>query len=179
MNNHRLKPTPAYRQAGITQIILLVVCCLLLVTLTGCEAFVRKFTRKPKGEPRKETPVIQPEVYPDVASSRGQLYKDYFLFWETWVEELLSNLSEKANLKKQKECANEALDNLTKMRSLLNDEKAKTLEPFIAEFTALKNTISAERLNSADFYYLRNKLERIKSKVHRNFIFSKIEKGLS
>ena len=179
MNNHRLKPTPAYRQAGITQIILLVVCCLLLVTLTGCEAFVRKFTRKPKGEPRKETPVIQPEVYPDVASSRGQLYKDYFLFWETWVEELLSNLSEKANFKKQKECANAALDNLLKMRSLLNDEKAGILEPFIAEFTAVKNIIFVGHLNSGDFYYLRNKLERMKSKVHRNFIFSKIEKGLS
>ena len=160
---------------------LLLFCGLWIIAcgLCGCEAFVRKFTRKPKGEPNKEMPVLQPEVYPDVASSRDQLYKDYFLFWETWVDELLSNLSEKANVKKQKECANEALDNLLKMRSLLNDEKAKTLEPFIAEFTAVKNTISAGRPNGADFYYLRNKLERIKSKVHRNFIFSKIKKDLS
>lgn len=162
----------------VSKIILLSTCYLLLATLTGCEAFVRKFTRKPKGEIRKEEPIIQPEAYPDISSANDELYKDYFLFWESWVDELSSFLNDKANFKKQKECASESLDNLIKMQSLLNDEKAKSLEPLIVEFTTVKKIIFSGRLNSTDFYYLSAKAERIKTKVRRNFAFSKIKKDL-
>lgn len=157
--------------------VLLAVCCLLFTTV-GCEAFVRKFTRKPKGETKREEPLIQPQDYPDVALNKEELYKDYFLFWESWADELVSFLRENANAKKQKECAGEALDNLAKMQSLLNDEKARMLEKFILEFTAVRNMVFESYLNSADFSYLRNKVERIKSGVHRGFMFLRVRKEL-
>lgn len=161
----------------ITKIILLSTFYLLFTVLIGCEAFVRKFTRKQK-EIKKEEPVIQPEVYPEAGASNEQLYKDYFLFWQTWSDELLAHLNEKANAKKQKECAYEALDNLMKLEPLLNEEKAKALEPLLNEFKTVKNIIFAGHLNSPDFDYLRIKVERIKSKVHRSFVFLKARKDL-
>lgn len=150
---------------------------LVICSLSGCEAFVRKFTRKTKKMVFEE-PVIQPQEYPRTALSQEELYRDYFLFWETWADELINFLKEDANAKKQKACADEALDNLTKMQSLLNEEKANSLQGLIVEFNTFKNILSENSLNRADISYLRNKLERIKAKIHRGFIFSKIKKDL-
>lgn len=179
--NGDIKKMSSYRLYGLkkrrTPIVLVFTLYCLFFTLIGCEAFVRKFTRKPK-EIKKEEPVIQPEVYPEALASKEQLYKDYFLFWQTWADELSAHLNEKANAKKQKECAYEALDNLMKLEPLLNEEKAKALEPLLNEFKTVKNIIFAGHLNSPDFDYLRVKVERIKSKVHRSFVFLKARKDL-
>ena len=161
----------------VTQIAVLVAGFCLLVSLTGCEAFVKKFRRKPKEEKREE-PIIQPESYPDVALNKDELYRDYFLFWESWADELVSFLKDNANTKKQKECIQQAMDNLLKMQSLLNEEKAAALDKFVIELTTVKNVLFQSYLNSADFSYLKNKVERIKAKVHRDFVFSKIKKDL-
>ena len=161
----------------IAQIIVLVTGFWLLVSLTGCEAFVKKFRRKPREEKREE-PIIQPESYPDVALNKDELYRDYFLFWESWADELVSFLRDNANTKKQKECIQQAMDNLLKMQSLLNEEKAASLDGFVIELTTVKNVLFQSYLNSADFSYLRNKVERIKARVHRDFVFSKIKKDL-
>lgn len=181
MIKHRLHTClPAGRdlKLQITQIIVLFSVLCSLFFLSGCQTLARKFTRKPKGEPKQEEPVIQPEVYPDVTSASDELYKDYFTFWESWADELIEFLNEKANFKKQRECAALALDNLIKMRELLKEEKAKSLEPKVIEFAAVKAIVFAGRLISSDYYYLKNKVERIKSMVHRNFTYSKIKKDL-
>ena len=161
----------------IAQIIVLVTGFWLLVSLTGCEAFVKKFRRKPREEKREE-PIIQPESYPDVALNKDELYRDYFLFWESWADELVSFLKDNANTKKQKECIQQAMDNLLKMQSLLNEEKAVSLDKFVIELTTVKNVLFQSYLNSADFSYLKNKVERVKARVHRDFVFSKIKKDL-
>ncbi|HBU08115.1 MAG TPA: hypothetical protein DEA99_02725 [Candidatus Omnitrophica bacterium] len=70
------------------------------------------------------------------------------------------------------------MDNLVKMQSLLNEEKAGFLDKFVIELTTVKNVLFQSYLNSADFSYLKNKIERIKAKVHRDFVFSKIKKDL-
>ena len=113
---------------------------LMIISLAGCEAFVKKFRRKPKEEKREE-PIIQPESYPDVALNKDELYRDYFLFWESCADELVSFLKDKANTRKQKECIQQAMDNLVKMRSLLNEEKARSLDKFAAELAAVKNVL--------------------------------------
>lgn len=149
------------------------------ISLTGCEAFVRKFTRKTKKKARIEEQVIQPQTYPDVSLTREELYRDYYLFWESWTSELLNNfMYEDANRKKQKECVEEAWDNITKMRSLLKEDKALALQNIIDEFAVFKSILFQNRLNRADVTYLRNKLERIRAKARRGFIFARIKKDL-
>lgn len=165
-------------QAAVQKICLLFFISCLLFSLTGCQSFARKFIRKPKGEPKKEEPIFQPQEYPQMPQETGQLYKDYFLFWESWADELLSYLSKDANFKKQKECAEQSLDNLTKMQSLLNEEKAKALASRVNEFTAVKEAIFSGSLNSASLSSLRNKVERIKSRVRREFGYNKIQNDI-
>lgn len=163
----------ALRIVTLFCLLVLVSCC-----LCSCEAFVRKFTRKSDKAIKTEEPIFEPETYPDASANKDALYKDYFLFWETWSEELLSFLDEGENFKKQKECAEEALDNLTKMQSLLSDERGKALEVFVCDFKEIKEEIFKGGLSSVDFYSLKRKVQRIRSSIHHNFIFSKINKDL-
>ena len=159
----------------VTLFIILVSGSWFLVSLAGCEAFVRKFTRKPKEE-QKETPILEPQVYPDIIITNEQLYKDYFLFWESWSEELISFLNVNSNFKKQKQCADEALDNLLKMQSILNEDKARELDAFIVAFTKLRDRMSEGGINGSEISLLRDRVIRIKSRVHRNFVYSKVQK---
>ncbi|TAN60654.1 hypothetical protein EPN16_04850 [bacterium] len=152
---------------------LFIIC--FIFSITGCQSFARKFIRKPKGEPKKEEPIFQPQEYPERPQDIGQLYKDYFLFWESWADEMISYLSKDANFKKQKECAEQALDNLIKMQSLLSETKANSLGPLVSELAGVKEEIFSGSLNSSSFSVLRNKVERIKSRVRREFIYKKIQ----
>jgi len=160
------------------QIILLVTSCLLLITLLGCEAFVRKFTRKPKREnlPREEM-VLAPEVYDSIQMSKEELYRQYFLFWKSWQDELINSLSFQGNRKKQIECVKESLKNLTSLRELLNEEKQKQLDPYIKELNALKDSIEGDWYNNN---YAANSYtaERLKTNILRNFSFKNIKNYL-
>lgn len=170
------KPQAASRKPQV--LFLLFTLHLLLITCVGCEAFVRKFRRKPQGEERKELPIFEPQIYDEAAVAKDELYRDYFVFWESWADELISYLKENANAKKQKECVSQGLDNLLKMQSLLNEEKAKAMEPSIVEFKAVRNKIFASYLKTIELSSLKNKIERIKTKVHRDFAFSKVKNDL-
>ena len=63
----------------------------LLSTSLGCEAFRKKFVRKPKKDKEVEV-VVHTQEYVSEYSTE-ETYKKYFLFWRTWHEELLSSLS--------------------------------------------------------------------------------------
>ena len=58
-----------------SKLFLLVTSYLLLVTTIGCDAFIRKFTRKPKKEnlPKEEL-LIAPEEYKVPLMSKEDLY---------------------------------------------------------------------------------------------------------
>lgn len=61
--------------------ILLVTSYCLVLTLTGCDAFVRKFTRKPKTQEFPEGEMIlAPVEYEPIAMSSRQRYQQDFLF---------------------------------------------------------------------------------------------------
>lgn len=54
----------------------------LMVSLTGCEAFVRKFTRKPKDKMKTEELVLIPEEYKPPQLSKEEKYRDTFFLEE-------------------------------------------------------------------------------------------------
>src|SRR3989338_3700293 len=83
---------------------------LLIFYSLGCEAFIRKFTRKPKKENMpKEEMVLAPEEYKAPEMSKEDLYRQHFLFWRTWQDELIASLNKEGNHKKQIDCINEAV----------------------------------------------------------------------
>lgn len=165
-------------QSTIRKVAALVFLLYCLSSLTGCEAFVRKFTRKPKYI-KKEEPIIQPESYPEITVTKEDYYKDSFLFWESWSDELISFLTSDANFKKQKQCANESLENLIKCQGLLNEAKAREFQPSILEFSEIKDEIFSGNLSSSRLPVLRDRVKRVKVKVRRNFSYTKVKDDLS
>ena len=158
-----------------SKIILLVTSYLLLVTMIGCDAFVRKFTRKPKKEDLpKEEMVLSPEEYKTPQVSKEEIYRQYFLFWKSWHDELIVSLQEGANHKKQIDCVREAIENLTQLKILFNEEKQKNIDVYINQLKDLEDLIAKDIYGSA---IARNRLaaERIKRNILRDFSYSKIK----
>ncbi|MCM8780056.1 MAG: hypothetical protein NC914_02780 [Candidatus Omnitrophica bacterium] len=160
-------------QKQIKQIALIVINCLLLVALIGCEAFVKKFTRKPKEE-KKEEMVLIPEDYTN-SMTPEERYRQYFLFWKSWQDELIVSLMENRSLKKRVGCAMQATKNLEELRKLLVDEdKQKLMDKYIAESKRLSDMISGDIYgNGANKH--REKAESIKRNVVRDFTYSEIK----
>jgi len=153
----------------------LITCYLLLLTFIGCEAFVRKFTRKPKqeNEPQNEM-VVAPEEYKVLAVSKEEQYRQYFLFWESWQDELIQSFFSTTNQKKYISCADEAIENLTQMRSLLKPEKQTQLDTYLLRLKQLREAIINDVYgqNSNPHRY---EAETIKRGILRYFSYSHVK----
>jgi hypothetical protein len=151
----------------------------LIISLAGCEAFVRKFTRKPKKEnmPQEEM-VIAPEEYKPPVMTKEERYREYFLYWKSWHDELIESLSSTTNTKKQLSCVNEALKNLEQIRGLLKPEKQKKLDVWINQLKDLRVAVSSDIYGrSAD----KNRLsaERVRRNIMQDFSFPQIKDYLA
>jgi len=157
------------------KIVLLVTGYWLLVTLlTGCEAFVRKFTRKPKKPEIVEEPILVPEEYPEPNYSTHEIYKDSYLFFRNWVDELINYLEPSENRKKQLDCIKEIKENLSKMHSVLKEPKQRELAIYIKDFEDIENKIKGY-LTPDRFYSLKNQCMNLKTKISKNFSYSKVK----
>ena len=88
------------------------------MNLLGCEAFTRKFTRKSKKPDATVEMVLTPEEYKGPEMSKEELYRQYYLYWSSWQEELINALTQKSSLKKKIDCAQEAAKNLMNMKMI-------------------------------------------------------------
>ncbi len=146
---------------------------LILSTLIGCEAFVRKFTRKPKKQ-IEEVMVLAPQEYKGPLMTKEELYREYFLFWKSWQDELIGALTGKKSLKKQIDCAGEAIKNLVNLRALLKEEKQKKIDIYIIELKGLQDEIAKDLYGSSIPLHTRG-AERIKRNILRDFPYKKIK----
>ena len=171
MNNYRLHRF----QKQITQILILSTLYSLLSTLIGCDAFVRKFTRKSQKEnlPKQEL-VLVPEEYKPPKMTKEEVYRQYFLYWKSWHDELINSLSGGVSHKKQIDCANEAIKNLESLRATLQEAKQKKLDVYINQLKDLKNEI-AQDLYGNDISVNRLTVERIRRSILRDFSYNKIK----
>jgi hypothetical protein len=160
------------------KILFLSIGCWLMVTLFGCEAFVRKFTRKPKNQDlTKEEMVLAPEEYTGPEMSKEELYRQYFLYWKSWQDELIASLYPGANHKKQLDCVNEALKNLAKIKGLLSAQKNKQADTYLAQLEKLKDLISRD-VYSQNTAHNRTKAEQLKRNILRDLSYNKIKDSL-
>jgi DNA repair ATPase RecN len=153
-------------------------CCWVLIISVGCDAFVRKFTRKPKKENvKQEEMVLVPEEYKPTAD-KTELYRQYFLYWQTWHEELLESLLQNKSLKKRVDCAQEALKNLSNLRPLLGPEKQQKLDNYINQLVDLKASIAQDTYGTNSLTY-RDRADRIKRGILRDFSYRKVSKDIA
>lgn len=156
-------------------IILFTICCLLLTTLLGCEAFVRKFTRKPKKVtlPQEEM-VLEPEEYKGSGMPKEELYRQYLLYWKSWHDELINSLSSGGSNKKQISCVSEAIKNLEQLRLLLNETKQEGLDIYLNQLKDLKESI-VQDVYGNNVNKNRLSAEQIKRNILRDFSYHKIK----
>ncbi len=154
-----------------------VIACVFVITfsLVGCEAFVRKFTRKPKKKDlSKEEMVLVPEEYKGPQMTKEELYRKYFLYWKSWQDELISALIDNRSSKKKIDCLEEALENLMRMRDMLNQEKRKKLEIYITRMKQLQSDINRD-LYGMNNNNNRQAAEHIKMDILKDFSYNDIK----
>jgi hypothetical protein len=163
----------------IKAVIFFIILSLFASCLTGCDAFVRKFTRKPKRDklPQQEL-VLVPEEYKGPQMTKEEIYRQSFLYWRTWHDELLNALSVNASHKKQVDCAEETLSSLMEVRKSLKEPSQKKLDIYINQLSGLKGSIDRDLYNSnAAIHY--QDAERIRRNIMRDFSYAKIKDYLA
>lgn len=156
----------------------LILLLIFLINLTGCEAFVRKFTRKSKKDRAPEEMVLVPEEWTGPKMSKEEIYRRYYNFWQSWQEELVNVLTQNASLKKRVDCAQQSIKNLSGMRSMLNLTKQKQLDVYLNLMNNLLVSIKADTygmVNSSN----RQKAERVKRNIMQYFSYPDIKGDLT
>ena len=161
----------------IKKILSVLLFCFLLVDLLGCEAFTRKFTRKSKKSDQAVEMVLTPEEYKGPNMTKEEIYRQYYLYWSSWQDELINALVQKSSLKKKIDCAQEALKNLVNMKMMLVVDAQKNFDLEISKLNDLMAYIKSDIYGANDSRNLRL-AERIKSSIHKDFIYPKIRNYL-
>jgi hypothetical protein len=150
---------------------------ILLVNLAGCESFTRKFTRKSKKSGQAIEMVLVPEEYKGPNMTKEELYRQYFIFWKSWQDELTNALNQNASLKKKIDCAQEALKNLVNMRGLLIAPAQKNLDVYVVRSRDLISDMQSDTYGANNNRNIQS-AERIKSDIQRGFIYPKVKNYL-
>ncbi|MDD5130112.1 MAG: hypothetical protein PHS66_03550 [Candidatus Omnitrophica bacterium] len=151
--------------------------CFLLLDILGCEAFTRKFTRKSKKPEAAVELVLAPEEYKGPNMTKEELYRQHYLYWSSWQDELINALTQKSSLKKKIDCAQEALKYLLNMKTMLVGDEQKNFDPQIANLQGLLADIKSDLYGANDNRNL-HAAERIKSNIHRDFTYPEIRNYL-
>jgi len=141
----------------------------------GCDAFVRKFRRKPKKDVslQKEM-VLVPEEYPSLFANKEEEYRHYFLFWQSWHTEFLNSLRENASHKKKISCLSEAIKNLNILKDLLLEEKRSELEKYIKELKDLETKLSQD-IYTSNVYWYYNRAELLRKDILKQYSYPKVK----
>ena len=159
-----------HRELRFRAFVLVIGLVALVSGLSGCDSFVRKFTRKPKGDVQHVEQVLEPQEY--VPPTAREQYRDFLLYWQSEQDELINALVTKSSQKKQLGCAREALKNLNNLRPLLSAAKQKKLDIYIADLGTLKSAIEKDTYSN-DAPNNARSAERIRRLVLKEFSFGK------
>jgi hypothetical protein len=153
-------------------------CVFILGTLTGCDAFVRKFTRKPKKSdmPREEM-VIAPEEYVPPEMTKEERYRQQFTLWKSWHDEFMTALANSTNHKKKVSCIEEAIKYLEGMGALLVPDVQRQVNRYIAQMNNFKADVDRDiygRGSNMQF----QEAERMRRRIVREFSYVEIKDKL-
>lgn len=148
----------------------------LIFNLIGCEAFVRKFTRKSK-KSQPEEMVLAPEEWKGPKISKAEQYQQYFTYWKSWQDELISAFLTNASQKKKLDCVQQSKKNLVNMRFLLNESKQKQLDVYLRQLEDLKNGIQSDIYGTSNDSF-RQTSERLKNTIEQNFSYSHVKNDI-
>ncbi len=161
----------------IKKILAVLLFCFLLLDLLGCESFTRKFTRKSKKPDAAVEMVLAPQEYTGPNMTKEEIYRQYYLYWGSWHDELINALIQKSSLKKKVDCAQEALKNLVNMKMMLVTDAQKNFDLEINKLNNLLASIKSDVYGTNDSWNLQV-AQRIKVSIHKSFVYPKIRNYL-
>lgn len=148
----------------------------LIFIETGCVGVRRKFARKKE---RKKEPVVYVDFKKYSHLSSLESYKDYYLFAQGWLDEILQALSATGNRKKQKQAFSEALFNMEQMFFFLNDEGKEYLSRIYNKLRDIQEQSGTGFLNEMKKNEIIRELEYIKRDFKRKFSMSNVSQWMN
>lgn len=164
----RLLRSPLRGSLAMTYGLVFLVC----LSLTGCgPAWKKKFIRKRADKKPEQVFVYEPKEYQKEPNS--EIYKQSFLFWKAWHEELIAKLgnSKSADIR----AFEEALKNLAEMKGCLKDEKSAELDAYVKKIEALYKSYRAGDYDIVRSHQARDGLNRMMLKMDKLFRYNKVK----
>ena len=153
----------------------------LCVTLIfcGCESFARKFTRKQnKQDSPREEMVLTPDVYSDKYANKEDAYRQYFMFWSSWQDELIDSLSDQSpNIRRQLDSIQEAINNLSQMHDLLSADHQAKADSYLVAMNLLKMEISKD-IYGNNIWSNCKQAESLKRQINRDLQYKQVKEYL-
>lgn len=147
-----------------------VVILCLAISLTGCDALQKKFTRKKKAAPKRPR-IYQVKKYEKKPTP--ELYNKHYTYWQSWSGELIEVLGK--NHKKDIRCIEEIIGNLKDMQNILIDDKGDELAVHINKAEGVRDTLARGDMSFAVLASVKSTLEREDRAIKRDFITNKIK----
>ncbi|MFH1753283.1 MAG: hypothetical protein ABH875_03775 [Candidatus Omnitrophota bacterium] len=144
----------------------------LVISLCGCEAVQRKFTRKTKKKP------ITPKFYTEgMEETRPalELYMMHYTYWKSWHEDLVESAG--MNSKRDAMAIANALSHLNDMKKYLVEEKAIELNGYIEKTKKITDQIS-KGISGTNIGRYKQSLDKIKGGIVRNFYYKKVREDI-
>jgi len=121
--------------------------------------------------------VLAPEEWKGPQMTKEEQYRQYFVFWQSWQDELINALTQNASQKKKFDCAQQAMKNLVGLRSLLNESKQKQLDIYLKQLVDLQNDIKSDIYGNANNFYRQNS-EKLKMNISQRFSYSDVKNDI-
>ena len=151
--------------------------CGLLFLSGGCESLQRKFTRKPKNPPPKQSPIIRFQDYSHSLTPLDRYQKHYLMF-DYWNNELVDSLqTSRFSIKRVRRASNGAVSELRTLRELLQEEDAKKFQPLLKERESLDRDLN-RAVSPAQVDTFRRRIENQTRAIHRDYSWSKVQDRL-
>lgn len=153
------------------KLLVVVMVLFVAISLAGCDAVQRKFTRKKKNV--KPVPKLYQLKKYDVKPSAA-LYSKHYAYWQSWMSELLQDLGD--NRKRDTRSVEEAINQAHDMQNILVKEKADELEKQIKHLEDARDIIVREELSQFNRTQVMGDLERADRNIKRDFSVKRIKK---
>jgi len=149
---------------------------MIVLFSAGCYSLRKKFIRK-KSVEKEDAVYVDFKKY-EAAEASGA-YKDYELFFNSWLDEALKTINTTSNRKRVRRCLDEALINLEHMVSLCNRAGRNSFYHMYKDLSMIKSDFKDNPpVTSFDNNSYIQRITAVKSQFFTRFRYSLMEDKL-
>ena len=150
------------------------------ITVASCEPLRKKFIRKKKASEQasEEIPILEPIDYPKITHTVEDIYKHHYSIWQVWQREIVNDIQNSSNRKKQLYDVEQISSQLGELNGLfLTGEKREELGRILKRIQKVQDD-----LNQPDPFQdrtaIRLELESIGKEIRERYKFMYVKDNL-